>query len=172
MILELHRPSATDRISAQGLDVEIVANADECAAIAARLGIPAVHALRCNFSLRRSLMRRNLGGQDGVIVAEGRMRAELVRECVVSLDPFPVRVDEKFRILFVPAGTESEDDDPDSDDEIPYDGAAIDLGEAAVEQLALTLDPYPHKPGATLPDAASDPDLGPFAALARHPRRE
>lgn len=166
MTPELHRPSATDRISTQSLVVEIVASADECVAVAARLGITAVHALRCDFTLRWSLP-----GQGGVIVAVGRLHAELVRECVLSLESFPVRVDEQFRVLFVPSGSEPKDDDPDSDDEIPYDGAAIDLGEAAVEQLALTLDPYPHKPGATLPDAASEPDLGPFAALALHPRR-
>ena len=51
----------------------------------------------------------------------------------------------------------------------------IDLGEAAVEQLALALDPYPRGPGADAAEAAlpADPDDTPqshFAALARRGR--
>jgi uncharacterized metal-binding protein YceD (DUF177 family) len=90
---------------------------------------------------------------------------------VVSLEEFETLTEERFRLRFVPAGRESDDDDPDSDDEIAYTGATIDLGEAAAEQLALALDPYPRKPDAVLPDAASEPLDLPFAALARPPRR-
>ena len=71
------------------------------------------------------------------------------------------------RVRFVPEGREDPELDPDSDDEIPYSGVAIDLGEAAAEQLALMLDPYPRKPGADLPAAADDSQTSPFAALAR-----
>ena len=69
-------------------------------------------------------------------------------------------------VHFVPEGTESEDDDPDLPDEIPYPAGAIDLGEAAIQQLALALDPYPRRPD--LPEAGEElPDTPhPFAALA------
>jgi len=67
----------------------------------------------------------------------------------------------------VPDGTQEEEGDPESDDEIPYLGASIDLGEATVEQLALTLDPYPRKPDAVLPEEElPDAVVHPFAALA------
>ena len=66
---------------------------------------------------------------------------------------------------------EERDDDPESIDEIPYEGSTIDLGEAAAEQLALALDPYPHKPGATLPDSDEAPRNPAFAALAGRGRR-
>lgn len=163
---ELHRPMATDRIAVAGQAVEIVADAAECAAVAARLGVPAVRQLSARLQVTRLIDSRA-----GEILVEGELRAVLTRECVVSLEPFEARTSERFRVRFVPAGSESDDDDPESDDEIPYEGTAIDVGEAVVEQLALTLDPYPRKPGATLPAGASDPEEGPFAQLAALARR-
>jgi len=163
---ELHRPHATDRIATAGQTIEIRAETAECQAIAERLGIPAVHTLICRFDVTRLL-----DGRSGEILAEGHLRARLDRDCVITLERFTTTVDERFRVRFVPEGLEDEGDDPESDDDIPYTGTAIDLGEAAVEQLALTLDPYPKKPGATLPPEASDPEEGPFAALQALARR-
>ncbi len=89
----------------------------------------------------------------------------MVQVCVVTLDEFAQPVQERFTVLFVPAGTETEDDDPEAPDQIPYEGV-IDLGEAAAEQLALALDPYPRRPDAPeLADEHGDAG-GPFAALA------
>ena len=165
-IPELHRPIATDRIPVTGMSMDVLATSDECKLIARRLMIPGVEFLSCRFMLNRPLAGSERR-REGEIVAEGRLRATLVRECVVSLEKFTVKVDERFRVRFVSTGSESEDEDPESDDEIGYAGAAIDLGEAAVEQLALTLDPYPRKPGAVLPPEANDPEEGAFAALSR-----
>ena len=47
----------------------------------------------------------------------------------------------------VPAGQESDDADPEAPDEIGYADGMLDLGEAAAEQLALALDPYPRSAG-------------------------
>lgn len=162
MTPELHRPLAVDRVGAGVHEQTVVATDEECTALALRLGVPAVHALQCRFRLRR--------GERGRIDAEARLIARMVRECVVSLEPFEVEMTEDFRVAFVPSGQESDDADPEREDEIGYEGGAIDLGEAAAEQLALDLDPYPHKPGETLPEAASEPLESPFAALARRGR--
>jgi uncharacterized metal-binding protein YceD (DUF177 family) len=159
---ELHRPLALDRIPPHGFETEITATAQECEALAARLRIPAVEALSCRFRLHK------LPG--GAVAADGGLHARVVQTCVVTLDDFPAEIDEAFRVRFVPAGTETDEEDltadPESDDEIPYEGVFIDLGEAAAEQLALTLDPYPRSPGAVLPEAAADPGLLPFSLLA------
>ena len=154
---ELPRPAALDRIGPHGTPVLIEASADELPAIAARLGIPAVHALRCAFKLRR------IGGS--VIEAQGELVAGVTQLCVVSLDEFDGTVQEAFTVHLVPEGTEDDDPEPDAIDQVPFQGSAIDLGEAAVEQLALALDPYPRKPGAALPEGAGEPDLGAFASL-------
>lgn len=169
---ELHRPIAVGKVGPAGLEREVVATPAECAAIAARLLIPAVAALSCRFRLTP------LG--EGTIAAEGVLAARVTQDCVVTTDPFESEVQEAFRVRFVPESrfVEPEEDDLldlEADDEIPYAGNHIDLGEAAVEQLALALDPYPRGPGADAAEAAlpADPDdtpQSPFAALARRGR--
>ena len=161
MSVELSRPWKADTPLAGEVVVDVAAETKECAAVAERLGVPAVAELDCRFRLAR------VPAEAGRIVAQGRLRARLTRECVVSLDEFQERIDEEFRVRFVPEGTESDDDDPETDDEIPYAGSTIDLGEAAVEQLALAMSPYPRKPGAELGDDAGPQAASPFAALGQ-----
>ena len=161
MTPELSRPLAIEAIGVAGLSREVVADAAECVAVAARLLLPAVASVSCRFQLARE----SVDGQ--VVVATGQLTARLTQVCVVSLDEFEADVTEAFRIRFVPDGTQEEEGDPESDDEIPYSGSVIDLGEAAVEQLALTLDPYPRKPDAMLPEEElPEAVVHPFAALA------
>ncbi len=159
MAVELSRRLATENVPATGVEQVVEADAAECLALARRMKLPEVRALWCRFRLVP------LGA--GVVRAEGWLRARAVRECVVSLELFEAETEEHFAVRFVPAGTESENEDPDSEDELAYAAGEIDLGEAAVEQFALALDPWPRKPGAALPAAAADPEEGPFAALAR-----
>jgi uncharacterized metal-binding protein YceD (DUF177 family) len=155
---EFHRPLPTERVGEAGYELTVEADPAECAALAARLGVPALAALRCRFRLARAA---------NAIVAEGEFEARITRICVVSLDEFEMAVAERFRIRFVPAGQESTEIEPDADDEIPYAGGMIDLGEAAAEQLALTLEPYPRRPDAELPPASEPEPDHPFSVLRR-----
>jgi hypothetical protein len=143
--VEFSRPLAVDRIGPNGLTIEVAADPAACAALAVRLRVPEVLALACRFSLARA--------EAGRITAVGELRARLVRECVVSLEPFETALVEAFEVAFVPAGQESTTFDLAAPDEIPYAHGAIDLGEAAAEQLALSLPPYPRKPGVSLPES-------------------
>jgi len=161
--LEMSRPLAVDRVRAGGLEVEVDASPKECVALARRMAIPAVLELSCRFHLSAV--------PGAALVAEGHLRARVVRICVLTLEAFEALTEERFRLHFVPTGRESEDDDPESDDEIVYTGVTIDLGEAAAEQLALALEPYPRKPGAVLPGLADDLEEEPIAVLAPPPRR-
>ena len=163
---ELHRPLAADAVAAGGQEYVVEASDAECAALAARMGLPAVRALRCRFWLQPGLA--------GAVLAEGWLDAEVVQTCVVSLEDFPGAVAEHFSVRFVPAGTENDDIDPETIDEIPYSGGVLDLGEAAAEQLALALDPYPRAPGAVLeePGEAEDAPALPFARLSELRRRQ
>jgi uncharacterized metal-binding protein YceD (DUF177 family) len=158
MTPELSRPVRVETIGPAGLVVEVVADGRERAAVARRLGVASVAALECRFRLEPAGSRS--------FAASARLRARLERECVVTLEPFEAVHDERFRLRFVPAGTEAAQEDPESVDEIPYEDGVIDLGEAAVEQLALGLDPYPRRPGAVLEVPGEAEAEGPFAALA------
>jgi hypothetical protein len=148
---ELHRPVSINEIGPSGMDSVVEAGPAECAALAARMGVPAVLRLSCRFHLVR--------GAFDAIAAQGHLLATVVRTCVVSLDDFETDVVENFRVRFVPAGNETDEIDPEAEDEIPFTGGMIDLGEAAAEQLALALDPYPRKPDAELPASEPSPPL-------------
>jgi uncharacterized metal-binding protein YceD (DUF177 family) len=86
---------------------------------------------------------------------EGRVRAQVVQSCVVTLDPVPAKIDEAFvrhysadsaAAASAAADVDFEADDPPD----PIVGGAIDVGEAVAEELGLALDPYPRAPGAVL----------------------
>jgi uncharacterized metal-binding protein YceD (DUF177 family) len=159
MIAEFHRPLSLDRIGSRGLDLTIEANPAECSALADRMNLPAVLAVSCEFHLIRE--------SRDIVLARGVLRARVTQTCVISLDEFDADVQEIFQVRFVPSGEESDDIDPESDDEIPFEGNLIDLGEAAAEQLGLALDPYPRMPGVEMPETGDEPEPHPFAALRR-----
>ena len=107
--------------------------------------------------------------------AEGRVMASLTQSCVITGDPVGQAVDEAFAIDFIPEPAVDRADEeielgPDDCDTVFHDGAAIDLGAAVVDTLALALDPYPRSAGAkaALKEAGvlSEEEAGPFAALA------
>lgn len=145
-------------VGQEGRQQVLEAAEGERAALAARFRIPAVESFRAELRLWPEA--------DGSIRVDGRLAAEVVQTCVVTLEPVAQRVEEPVALRLLPSGVEPADDDPDQPDEIPSRNGAVDLGEALAEQLALALDPYPRAPGAVLPEEASDADEGPMAALA------
>ena len=168
MVPELSRPFTAASLPEEGQTLHLEASPQECMALATRMRIPQIYSFVCDFRLEP--------GSDGVVLAEGELLARVQQICVVTLEAFDSEVRESFRVEFVPAGSEKNDPDPFSIDEIPYEQGVIDLGEAAAEQLALALDPYPHAPFAPLPEEADDDDenrrsaASPFAVLARWQR--
>jgi hypothetical protein len=158
MTPELHRPIAIERIGPAALHMKVDANTAECAALARRMNLPAILAFSCDFRLEREAA--------GTLLAHGRLRAAVVQTCVISLDDFTATVEERFTVRCVPAGEETDDADPEALDEFGYQDGTLDLGEAAAEQLALALDPYPRAPGAVLPAIDDAADSGPFSALS------
>ena len=154
-----------DRIR-DGDRLDLVADAEERAAVAARLDLPALERLDAHAVLRR---------EGDTVHVSGRVKASLEQRCVASGDPLPVRIDEAFDLRFVPApkiagGDEEFELGADELDTLFHDGLAIDLGAAIADSLALGLDPYPRSPNAeqALRQAGviSEEEAGPFAALA------
>ncbi|NKE47253.1 DUF177 domain-containing protein [Roseomonas frigidaquae] len=159
--------------------LELRARPEECAALAARFRIPGVERLDASLTLSPET--------GGTTRLRGRLQADVVQECVVTLGPVPQVVDVALDLRLLPPGTPATDDDPDSPDEIETFGDAVDLGEVVAEQLALALDPYPRAPDAAIPpeldagspnpDATLEPEAdmddtaperpNPFAVLSR-----
>lgn len=154
-----------DRIR-DGDRVDLVADAEECAAIARRLDLIAIDRLEAHAVLTR----------DGKQVrATGRIKAALEQSCIATGEPVPARIDEPFDLTFLPEPKGRPDEEVELGSEdldvVFHDGAAIELGPAVADTLALVLDPYPRGPNA---DAAlkaagvlSEEQAGPFAALAK-----
>jgi uncharacterized metal-binding protein YceD (DUF177 family) len=150
----------------EGDRLDIVADDEERAAVADRLGLLSLDRFEAHAMLSRD-------GQ--TIRASGRLKASLEQACVATGDPVPAHLDEAFELRFVPEPKGGEADDEielgESDlDTIFHDGSAIDLGGAVTDTLALTLDPYPRSAGAdaALKEAGvmTEEDASPFAALA------
>jgi uncharacterized metal-binding protein YceD (DUF177 family) len=145
----------------------ITATEAECTALAELFGLTAIAALSGDFTLTH--------GRSGVIEAQLRLEAQVTQICAVSLEPFDAAIVEDAALRFVPAASVREGEAVIMDaetlegpDEIPYQGEMIDLGAVLAEQLALALDPYPRKPGASslTEDMPPGPE-NPFAALHR-----
>ena len=166
MIEDFAHRLTLDRIR-DGERVDLVADEAERRAIAERLDLPSIDRLEAHASLAR----------DGDTVrAAGRVAASLEQRCVVTGESVAAHVDEPFDIAFVPeprAGELPEEVElrPEDCDLVFHDGAAIDLGTAIADTLALSLDPYPRSASAEAAlrkaGVLSEEEAGPFAALAK-----
>jgi hypothetical protein len=170
---EFSRPVSAETIGQRDQLYEIEATEAERAALARRFGLISVDAFRAIIRLRR------MG--KGLIEARGRYQADVVQSCVVTLEPVPARLAEEFKVLYSTAPVRpqrevvvaAEAEDPPE----AVSGGLIDLGEAAVQQMALALDPYPRAPGAEMPtgdcggSATEEGRFNPFSVLAERGKR-
>lgn len=99
---------------------------------------------------------------------KGRVRANAVQTCGLTLEPLPVTIDQRFSVTLAEAVDEDSDEIViDMDEETPdlVEEGRIDLGQYAVEQLALSLDPFPRKEGAEFVQPPEPTEISPFAVL-------
>ncbi|MBJ6122869.1 YceD family protein [Sphingomonas mollis] len=163
MTPEWSRPERLDTIGEQDRTVDIVADEHERAALARRFGIVAIDELAAHLILRREAT--------GILVT-GTVTAALVQACSITGDALPIAIDEPVAVRFVEPSLSGEEIELSADalDTIEIEGGAIDLGEAAAETMALSLDPFPRGPNAAaaLRDAGivSEEEVVPFNAFA------
>lgn len=146
------------------LTFEIEADEGERAALAARFGIVAIDRLTARLRARQ--------GMTGDILVDGTLAAEVVQECVVTLEPVRERVVARFaqRFSYRP---EAVDEESDEDPPEPVVGDAIEVGEVVAQNVSLALDPYPRADGVAFDEGGdADAPSGPFAALARLKTRD
>ena len=163
-------------IRQRGTDLVLRPDEAERAALAEALGLEALDGLVATYSLSRSGDKVKLSGE---------IEAELRQVCVVTLEPFSVSLKVPVKLDFAPELEEilprkiadreidlevrlNEEDPPE-----PIVDGTIDLGAVTQEFLALSLDPYPRKPGVSFDaaEAGMVPE-SPFAALAKLKREQ
>jgi uncharacterized metal-binding protein YceD (DUF177 family) len=154
-----------------GERLHLVADEAERKAIAERLGLDGIERFEAHVVLTRD------GDRVG---ANGRIAARMDQRCVVTGESVPANVDEPFDVRFIPEPPVGHPDEEielkaEECDLVFHDGAAVDLGSALADTLALSLNPYPRSAAAesALRDAGvlSEDEAGPFAALAQLKRK-
>lgn len=173
---EFSRPVQVDLLPAKISRQTISAEPSECVAVARRLAIVEVKSLVAKISLEPL-------GRTGLIRVNGKLTAEVVQNCVVSLVPISASIEDEFELTFGPpeaALDESEEIEVSWDSQDPPDpiiDGIIDLGEVVVEHLALALDLFPRAPEAAFvppPELEDIPEVkvNPFAVLANLRRKK
>jgi hypothetical protein len=144
---------------------DIVADVAERRALADRFGLPEIKRLAATgrFSPGR--------GETWMLAA--RIEAEVVQNCVITLDPIDQQLHDDLTLVFAsdaPDGTEVEFGLDDA--EILPPDRMVDIGEIVAQQLSLALDPFPRKPGASLPEYEKSASDKPLAVLAAWHRKD
>ena len=165
---EFERPMTPAEAKRQTGPLNLVADAAERAAIAARFGLLAVDRLEATLTMVA----------DGESVkAEGRLDAAVVQTCIASGEPVPATISTPIAVRFVPnAALEAAQEDAEIElasddlDVVGFSGGRFDVGEMVAESLALELEPYPRSPDADrfLKDRGvkSEAEVGSFGVLA------
>lgn len=142
----------------KGMPVVVVADPKQRAALAAEHGLLSVEEYRADLLV--APWKRN-----GVKVS-GRVEAKITQECVVTLDPIDAQISEEVSGLYFPEDSKLarlgfhdkgeihlDAEGPDSPE--TFAGDTIDVGALAEEFFGLAIDPYPRKPGISLPSGES-----------------
>jgi len=156
----------TDRVRldqiGQGIERHLVADAEARADLKQALDLAEMSRLEADLDLKPAGAGWRL---------RGRIQADLVQTCGVTLEPLPSVVDSAFSVDLVAADPARSDDqafdlDPDGPDGPDIvEGGSIDLAAYVAEHLALAVDPWPRKPGAVFEAPAGPAEPSPFDVL-------
>lgn len=131
------------------------------------LQIPAVNYFEANIKL-------TFQKKKGILDVSGEVRAGLTLISVISLDEFEKEYKSNFSLTYDTNATYEQirEMDEDIEDDIPdivIDGK-IDLGDIAIEQLALVMEDHPRKDGEEFTSVIEDDSPvreNPFAVLSK-----
>lgn len=148
--------------------LEIVASAEDCAAIARRFGWIAVERLTATLDIA-------VKGKEVTIT--GMVRAQVTQACVATGDPVAEGINAPLSLVLVPIETlEAAEDAGDIElddsalDVLGYENGRFDLGDIVAETLAVSVDPWPRSKGASeylkAKGVLSEEEAGTFGALA------
>lgn len=173
---ELSRCVDITRVTGDGIRLVFEATTSECDALNTRFGLQALHSLLVD----ARLLKEKKGDGEWVIRVSASYTCELEQICVISLEPFKVKLCDNFEVLFLlPSDRKVSEatvlDDVGEDIYESIYSSELDVGELVAQYLALSIDPYPKRPGASLvskPTAISEENLdersnNPFAILGQ-----
>ena len=145
--LELSRPVM---VLSRRESYEVVADAREREAVAARIGVEEVRSLEASVAVEKR-------GRDDVALL-GELTATVVQRGVTTGDLVVSEVSAPLDVLVVVV-VDGEDYDDDDRDVVATSDGVVDLGEIVVQTLSLEVDPYPGTGTASGEPVASYGDL-------------
>lgn len=163
------------KLPQKGMPVRLLANAKELELLAKAHDLEQVLAFEADMTVKK-------WRADGVKVS-GTVKARIIQNCIVSLEPIENAVENEFEVILVPEDSrlarvpdltsgEIHIDFEGPDVPETFSGDRIDAGALAEEFFELAIDPYPRKPGAEFAEINDDAELAPkkpsaFAKLAQ-----
>ncbi|MEK1887208.1 MAG: DUF177 domain-containing protein [Phyllobacterium sp.] len=174
----LNYPISVQRLPQNGLNIKIEADEKERAALRDFHELEDVKSFKADLQIVP-------WKKDGIRI-RGKVRADIVQACVVTLEPIETRIDTDIDTLFVPENSRLARLPLDENGELvisaegpdipeTFSSDTLDAGAIAEEFFELAIDPYPRKQGveAAPPltvDVGDDNDdvakpVNPFAAL-------
>jgi uncharacterized metal-binding protein YceD (DUF177 family) len=158
------------RLGNAGDEVRFAAGDEERAAIAKWAGLLSLEKLETRVEIRK-LALNHFG-------LNFQLSADVTQSCVVTLEPVIGHIEHSFRRELVFVGPSRHKQPPESVADLVLDTAEeegpeeiqslhVDLAAPVLEEFALSLDPYPRRPGVefTPETGASDQPESPFAVL-------
>jgi hypothetical protein len=158
------------RLGNAGDEVHFSADESERGAIAKWAGILSVEKLAVRVGIKKLEPNRFGLAFD--------LAAQVTQSCVVTLEPVPAHIQRSFsrELVFVGASRHRPDPAKQAESEAVLDleegpeeitSLHLDLAVPALEELALSLDPYPRRPGVEFSPKNGDtePPESPFAVL-------
>ncbi|MDX2028313.1 MAG: DUF177 domain-containing protein [Alphaproteobacteria bacterium] len=163
---EFSRSLAVEKIPSSGMIEKLEADEQERRRVAGRFGLVEVKKLQAQLDIQHAR-----AGQ--AVAVTGRLVADIVQKCVVTLEPLATHVEHDIDVLYE-ATAESETGgelahmEPDESETEPLVNGIIDLGELVTQNLGVAIDPYPRKPGVVFAETSASTAIssGPFAKLA------
>lgn len=147
---------------------KMVANADNLIFVAQVLQVPQVKFLQADFVIKNN-------HKTSILNVTGHIKTEITMQSVISLENFDVKYDFDFSTIFDTKATldSQKNEGIDWDENAPdiVINGQIDLGDIAIEQIALKIEEYPRIKGEQFNFKADfDPKEkinNPFAILSR-----
>ncbi len=164
---EFSYPLQIDELGQGEQTYKLRADKAQLETLAEILQVPAVNSFDAEISLKFQKKR-------GMLDVYGQVRANLRLISVISLEPFDKDYDAEFKLTYDTNATYEDiyGEDDDIENEVPdivYDGK-INLGDIAIEQIALLMEDHPRKDGEEFNPVIEDTEPvknNPFAALAK-----
>lgn len=144
---EFSRIFNLNQINKSVLVMDLKTSDRECETLAQRFSIRKIDSVMAKCSMKKLPQK-----EQGDYLLSVKMKAEVIQQCVMTLDDINESIDEEFNIIFQIASADSGEkhsavidfDVDDEDLEIIKD-TEIDLGEYISEYLSLSLNPYPRQ---------------------------